>query len=206
MRVLAIDDQPEALKQIRKAIESEEGPDGEPYEVVALEDHAQALKRLDEEHFDVVVTDMVMGTEEEEGLAILRKLTDKSPVTIVLTAYPSVRNCVEAMRAGAWDYLEKTPQDGGDAYENLLRSLEAACRQRLEDSEAGGSRADARWVHEHLGELTEQYAGQVVAVLDGKVVDHGDGYEGVVSRVKEEYPLARPTVVSIPETDVEAIE
>ena len=55
MKVLAIDDQPEALKQIERAILAAEGPDGKPYDVAALTDHVEALKRLDAEHFLAVV-------------------------------------------------------------------------------------------------------------------------------------------------------
>lgn len=206
MKVLAIDDEPEALKQIEKAISAAKGPDEKPYEVVALADHNEALKRLDAERFDVVITDMVMGTEEDEGLEVLRKLIGKSPITIVLTAYPSIPNCVEAMRAGAWDYLEKEPADGSDAYENLLASLKKACQRRVEEPESGRSTEDAKWVQEHLGKLIHDYGGQVIAVLDQKVVDSDANYGKLRDRVKKAYPVAEPTLVSIPDTEVEAIE
>ncbi len=206
MKVLAIDDEPEALKQIEKAISAAKGPDEKPYEVVALADHNEALKRLDAERFDVVITDMVMGTEEDKGLEVLRKLIGKSPITIVLTAYPSIPNCVEAMRAGAWDYLEKEPADGSDAYENLLASLKKACQRRVEEPESGRSTEDAKWVQEHLGKLIHDYGGQVIAVLDQKVVDSDANYGKLRDRVKKAYPVAEPTLVSIPDTEVEAIE
>ncbi|MHC4481430.1 MAG: response regulator, partial [Planctomycetota bacterium] len=106
MKVLVIDDEPEVLKQIERVIASAKDPEGAPFEVTAEADHRAALRRLDEGRFDIVVTDMYMGPDDNEGLTILRQLTDKSPITIVLTAYPSIPNCVESMRAGAWDYLE----------------------------------------------------------------------------------------------------
>ena len=206
MKVLAIDDEPEVLKQIEKAIAGAEAPDGKPYDVVGLTDHLEAIERLDAEYFDVVITDIVMGTDQDEGMAVLRKLTDRSPITIVLTAYPSIPNCVDAMRAGAWDYLEKVPADGSDAYENLLRSLAEACRFRAEHPEAGRSNPDAKWVHEHFGELLDQYGGEVIAVLDGKVVDHDKDYRALRRRVAERYAVARPMLVSVPDTQVEAVE
>ena len=206
MKVLAIDDEPEALKQIEKAISAAKGPDKKPYEVVALADHNEALKRLDAERFDVVITDMVMGTEEDEGLEVLRKLIGKSPITIVLTAYPLIPNCVAAMRAGAWDYLEKEPVNGSDAYENLLASLKKACQRRLEDPESGRSPEDAKWVQEHLGDLMRKYGGKVVAVLDQEVVASDTSYGKVRDRVKKKHPVAQPTIVSIPDTEVETIE
>lgn len=205
MKVLALDDQPEVLKQIEKAVAAANGPDGRPYEVTGLADHCEAAKRLDTEHFDIVIVDMVMGPDETEGLAILEKLTHKSPITIVLTAYPSIPNCVASLRAGAWDYLEKVPADGSDPYENLLSSLRRACEFRLAHPEAGRSDPESAFLREHLGDLMNEYGGQLVAILDGKVVDHDDSYGALVDRLKQQYPVARPTVVSIPDPKVEAI-
>jgi DNA-binding NtrC family response regulator len=206
MRVLAIDDEPQALKQIENVIASAASPDGKRYEVVALTDHQDALKRLEKERFDVVIVDMVMGPDEDEGLGIVRELAGKSPVTIVLTAYPSIPNSVACMRAGAWDYLEKVPADGSDPYENLLRSLEAAYRSRRESPEAGISNPDSTWVRQHLDELAKEFGGEVVAVLDRGVVDHDKSYGALMDRLKEKYPLARPTIVSIPDLKVDAVE
>ena len=205
MRVLAIDDEPEVLRQIEKAIAGADGIDGKPYDVIGLDDHEEALRRLDGERFDVVITDMVMGPDEAEGLEILRQLTDKSPVIIVLTAYPSTPNCVASIRAGAWDYIEKVPKDESDPYETLIKSIREACEFRLAHPLAGRSNPDAKWVHEHLGELMEKHPGEMVAVLDGKVVDHGRSYGELAERVKGAYPLAQPMMVSIPDATVETI-
>jgi len=206
MKVLAIDDQAEALKQIQNAVAKAPSPNGEPNEVVALTDYNEALARLDRgEYFDVVITDMVMGDKEEEGLEVLRKLTRKSPVTIVLTAYPSIPNCVASLKAGAWDYLEKVPADGGDPYENLLASLRDARRDRLAYPEAGRSNPDSTWSREHLNELVEKYGGEIVAILDGQVVCHGPSYDEVMEEFRKGHPIARPTIVSIPDLSVETI-
>lgn len=205
MRVLVIDDQPEALKQIEKAIASAKDTRGEPFEVVTEADHKAALRLLDKERFEVVVTDMYMGPDEDEGLTILHELTDKSPITIVLTAYPSIPNCVTSIRAGAWDYLEKVPEDGSDAYDNLLSSIREACKYRLEHPEAARSVADTRWVHENIDKLTQQYAGEVVAVLDQEVVDHDRSFDKLSKRVKAKFPLAKPAMVSIPDTSVDTV-
>ena len=206
MKVLVIDDQPEALKQIERAIASAEGPDGSPFEVVAMSDHEEALSRLDTERFDIVVTDMVMGPSEDEGLSVLRTLTGMSPVTIVLTAYPSIPNSVAATRAGAWDYIEKMPADGSDPYERLISSMQEAHRFRVEHPEAGRINPDSTWMQEHLGELLKEHGGELVAILDGKVVDHDKNYGPLVDRVKARFPMAHPTIVSIPDPTVEAFE
>jgi len=205
MKVLVIDDQPEALKQIEKAISSAKAPEGETYDVVGELDHRAALRRINEERFDIVVTDMYMGPEEDEGLAILRELTDKSPITIVLTAYARIPNCVEAMRAGAWDYLEKMPEDESDAYENLLRSMRSAYRERLAHPETARSAADTRWVHRNFGDLSQKFPGEVIAVLDQQVVDHDPSFDELSQRVADKFPLAKPAMVAIPDTRVDAV-
>lgn len=205
MKVLAIDDQPEALKKIQNALATAPGPDGSPYEVVALTDSDEALERLDRgEYFDVVILDMMGPTGDGGGPEILRRLTGKSPVTIVLTAYPSVPNCVASLRAGAWDYLEKHPTNGGDPYETLLASLRAAAQDRWAFPEAGYSNPDSTWVRDHFNELVEKYSGEVVAILDRQVVCHGSGYHEVMEEFKKGHPIARPTIVSIPDMSVES--
>jgi DNA-binding NtrC family response regulator len=205
MKVLVIDDEPHVLKQLEKVLSTEKDPQGQPYEVTAAADHGAALRRLDEERFDVVVTDMYMGPEEDEGLIILRELAEKSPITIVLTAYPKIPNCVASIRAGARDYLEKNPEDGSDAYDNLIKSIRQACRERLHHPEQGRSAADARWVHGNIGELMKDYPGEVVAVLDEEVVDHDKSFDELSERVKAKYPLAKPALVDIPDGSVNTI-
>jgi len=206
MKVLVIDDEPHVLKQIEKAIAGATDPDGQPFEVTGESDHQAAIGLLDRESFDLVVADMHMGPDEDEGLMILRQLTDKSPVTIVLTAHPKIPVCVESMRAGAWDYLEKDPEDGSDAYENLLASIRDACRHRLENADAGRASADTRWVHKNIGELMEKHPGEVVAVLNQQVVAHDASFAELAKRVKREFPLAKPAMIAIPDTEVDAVE
>jgi DNA-binding NtrC family response regulator len=205
MKVLVIDDQPEVLKQIERAIASTKGPDGKPIEVVTETDYKAALCLLEQPGFDIVVTDMYMGPNADEGLAILRELTDKSPITIVLTAYPSVPNSVASMRAGAWDYLEKVPEDGSDPYENLLKSIRKACEYRLGDPNAGQSPADAQWVYDSMDQLVRDYPGEMVAVLDRRVVDHDPSFGELAKRLSEKFPLAKPSMISIPDTRVETL-
>ena len=69
---------------------------------------AEAVKVLDKERVDAVLTDVKMP--EMSGIELLkhvRKNSDWIPV-VVMTAFGSVENAVEAMKAGAYDY------DGND--------------------------------------------------------------------------------------------
>ncbi len=206
MKVLVIDDDLQVLKQIEKVLAAAKGLDGKPFDVTTKPDHHAAIALLEEERREVVVTDMYMGPENDEGLAVLRQLTGKSPITIVLTAHPKIRDCVESMRAGAWDYLEKNPDDGSDGYDNLLQSIRRACRLRAEHRETGPSVGDTRWINENIDELMQKYPGEVVGILDQEVVGHNASFADLAKRMKKEFPYAQPAMVSIPDTQVDAIE
>jgi DNA-binding NtrC family response regulator len=67
----------------------------------------EALGKLEKEPFDVVISDMRM--EQMSGLDLLRRIKANSPEVevILLTAFGSIENAVEAMRAEAFDYVTK---------------------------------------------------------------------------------------------------
>ena len=210
IRILVIDDEENVLKQIVNFLKSSNPPPGETFEVEGETDHQAALDSLQKldptkTYFHVIVTDMRMGVQDEEGLEILNQLTEKSPITIVLTAFASIPNCVESMRAGAWDYLEKNPEDESDPYENLLRSIKKAYKERLKNPYPERMHPDAKWVNDNMDELLKKYGGKVVAVLDQAVVDSDSEYKPLMDRVSEKFKIARPTIVSIPDTSKETI-
>ena len=93
----------EALaRQSLVALLQEEG-----YHVYPAADGTAAVQLLDEVDVDVVLTDLRMPGAD--GLAILRKVRDVCPQTLVMlmTAYASVETVVAALRLGAQDYLLK---------------------------------------------------------------------------------------------------
>jgi two-component system response regulator HydG len=83
----------------------------------------EGLRALDEESFDVVLTDLVM--RDLSGIEIVRRVKARTPETevIVMTGYPSYETALEAMDEGAYDYLNK-PID--------LNILRAKIRKALE--------------------------------------------------------------------------
>ncbi|MBN1180010.1 MAG: response regulator [Anaerolineae bacterium] len=88
----------------------------------------QALELIASGAFQVVVLDLMLP--EMSGIEILRRLEGRLPGTeiIVLTGYASVRNAVEALRFGAYDYIVK-PFHVNDIRAVVKRALE---KQRLE--------------------------------------------------------------------------
>jgi two-component system response regulator HydG len=77
------------------------------HDVAEAKDGADAREAIDDEVYDLVVTDLRMG--EVDGIDVLRHVRENSPLTetIVMTAYGTVESAVEAMRLGAWDYIQK---------------------------------------------------------------------------------------------------
>lgn len=77
------------------------------FEVTAVENGEKAVKCLEESAFDMVITDMKMGGLS--GMDVLKKVKELSPQTlvIVVTAFGSIENAVDAMKLGAFHYLIK---------------------------------------------------------------------------------------------------
>lgn len=76
-------------------------------DVVTAENGQRALSLLKELAFDMVITDMKMP--DFTGIEILQKVKELSPntIVIVITAFGTIENAVEAMRLGAFNYLLK---------------------------------------------------------------------------------------------------
>lgn len=100
-KILLVEDE----KNLRKALSFMLKDAG--YEVKEAADGVSAKKEISESTFDIIVTDLVMGNVD--GLEVLRYTRDNSPLTeiIVVTAYGTVESAVEAMKDGAYDYIQK---------------------------------------------------------------------------------------------------
>src|SRR5436309_3136260 len=100
-RVLVVDDE-QSLRKILAATLQREG-----YEVEVASDGEEALGALDRDGADVVVTDLVMP--KMDGLSLLRKVVSSHPdvPVIVVTAHGRIDSAVEAMKAGAFDFVTK---------------------------------------------------------------------------------------------------
>ncbi len=100
-RILVVDDEPD-LRTLYELTLLREG-----HEVTCAEDLRQARELLSGSRYDVLISDMRLP--DGLGLELLRELTvDQRPEkTIVITAYGSAENAVEALKNGAFDYLTK---------------------------------------------------------------------------------------------------
>ena len=116
------------------------------HEVAQAADGEEALALLARRAFDLLVTDLRMP--KRDGMEVLREAHARQPdlEVIVLTAHGSVSSAVEAMRLGAFDYLQK-PVDGPDQV--LLLAERALERRRLKTlrEQVAGEDADEPLTH-----------------------------------------------------------
>ncbi len=100
-KVLVVDDEEVVRDSCRRLLE----PAG--YELTEARTSSEALRLLDEMEFDLVLTDLKLP--DMDGISLLKKIKELMPNTevIVITGYGTVNTAVQAMKLGAYDYVEK---------------------------------------------------------------------------------------------------
>ncbi len=137
MRILVIDDE-EYVRLVLERIIREEGCD------VAVSHSGQAgIEALQSSSFDCVITDLRMPGVDGRG--VLRWVRDHQPDVdvIMLTGHGDVKDAVDAMKQGAWDFLVKdTPFDGTAVKAALakLRTVRALRKENLAARRGGFAR------------------------------------------------------------------
>jgi two-component system NtrC family response regulator len=158
-RVLVVEDD-ESLRQVAEYHLAEEG-----YDVLVARDAESALETFREKEPDVVVSDIRLPGMS--GLDLLRRVKDLRPETevILMTAYGTVEQAVEAMKEGAFDYVTK-PVRWEEMRLVVARALER--RRLLEENVRMRAELAARFRPENL--VTRSPAMQQVLELLGRVV------------------------------------
>jgi len=116
-RILIVDDQ-DMMRDSLAATLAREG-----HEVTAANDGPVAVTRLSSARFDLMITDLKMP--KMTGIELLqeaKRIRPEMPV-VMMTAYATVNTAVEAMKAGAYDYIQK-PFDGEEIKLLVERTLE----------------------------------------------------------------------------------
>ncbi|MEM7168373.1 MAG: sigma-54 dependent transcriptional regulator [Planctomycetota bacterium] len=147
-RLLVVDDEATARAELSEALR-----DG-GFEVCEAGDAEEALEHASRQSFDVVISDIRMPGMD--GIQLLRRLTELSPETmaIMVTAYGDMSTAIEALRAGASDYVLK-PLLFDDILSKVARLVEHRklqlevrnLRRTVENNGAGSS-------YEMVGEST----------------------------------------------------
>jgi DNA-binding NtrC family response regulator len=102
-RVLLVDDELTMVQTVSELLRRE------GHEVFPFTNGAAAVAALTEQAPELVITDLYLDKTRAHGLEILQKARALNPpaVVIVITGFGSIDTAVEAMRNGAFDYLEK---------------------------------------------------------------------------------------------------
>ena len=100
-RILVVDDE-QSMRDFLSIMLKKEG-----YDVVTAENGGGALKAIQAEIFDLVITDVKMP--DIDGIEVLKTVKEVSPETVVImiTAFATAETAVEAMKLGAYDYITK---------------------------------------------------------------------------------------------------
>jgi two-component system NtrC family response regulator len=105
--ILVVDDEVVICKSIQRIL----SPEG--YEVKTALSGEEALEKISQESFDIVITDLKMPGMD--GMELLAKIKEKDPeiIVIIITGYSTVQTAVQAMKMGALDYIPKpfTPEE-----------------------------------------------------------------------------------------------
>ncbi|MFH1076741.1 MAG: response regulator [Pseudomonadota bacterium] len=99
--ILILDDEPIVCKRLKAELERS------GYRVEAFTNSMQALGRIEEKGFDVIITDLKM--KEIDGEQVLRIVKDKYPTTqvIIITGYATSECAKQCLSNGAFDFISK---------------------------------------------------------------------------------------------------
>ena len=132
-RVLVVDDEEGIREFLAESLESDK------HDVEEAPDGLHASRLLARRGYDVVITDLNMP--RKDGLTLLKEIRANQPEVevIVVTAHGSVESAVEAMKIGAFDYLQKPVSGPAEVRLMVRRALE---RKQLKAAKEATLRGD----------------------------------------------------------------
>ena len=194
--VLVVDDE-ESMRHLLSVILTDRG-----YEVRAVSNGEDALRELSARDYDLVLSDVRMP--RMDGLVLLRRALELHPdlTFIVMSAYGTHDTAIEAMKAGAYDYVSKPFKP--DEVVLVLRKAEERLRlsrenRRLRSELAAGFRIEnfigsSPALQEMLGQVRKVAPTKTTVLLTG---ESGTGKELVARALHELSPRAAMPFVAV---------
>jgi two-component system sensor histidine kinase/response regulator len=117
-RILIVDDDELVVESFERVFQEYD----KSFEIDKTTDSKKALRLIESDRYDLVITDLVMP--EVDGIQVLRKVKEVQPAAevILITAYSSTGSALDAMHFGAFDYITK-PFDFAELKTRITRAL-----------------------------------------------------------------------------------
>ena len=127
--LLVVDDDPDVLSMLERLLKKLE------YNPLVAKNGEEAVKIIDRNKVDVVVSDLVMP--EMDGMELLKRVKSRKGDVpfVMITGHPTIETAVEAIKKGAYDYITKPFQ-----VEEVQIKIDRALEKR-------GLRRSLRWAN-----------------------------------------------------------
>jgi DNA-binding NtrC family response regulator len=194
--LLIVDDEKPTREGLRDALQ-------ERYDVYVAEDAKSAMELLEQEHFDVMLTDFRLPGEDGMKLIARAKSLSKPPVCILMTAYGSEEVAVEAMKRGADDYIAKGRLQIDELEMRITRALRqqnlevenVSLRQQLDSRFRTGNVIGESAAMKEVLDLVQQVAPlRTTVLLQG---ESGTGKELIAKVIHQLSPRSRHPMVTV---------
>ena len=195
--LLIVDDEKPTREGLRAALEDR-------YDVYVAEDATAAMTLLEQEHFDVLLTDLRLPNEDGLKLITRAKSLHHPPVCILMTAYGSEEIAVQAMKSGADDYIAKGRMQIDELEMRIARALRGqtleqentALRKQL-DTKFGlesiiGESEPMREIFEKVQQVAPARAATVLILGES-----GTGKELIAKAIHQLSPRAKQPMVTV---------
>ncbi len=146
-RILVVDDEEIVIRSCMRIL------DGEEFQVEAVQDGREALRKVEENPYDVMILDIMMPNID--GLEVLRRVKETHPNVdvIMVTGLSQIDTAVQAMKLGAFDYISK-PFEPDELKMVVYRALER--RRLLQENLTLKSEVSSKYRFENIIGLSPQ--------------------------------------------------
>ncbi|MEZ4368536.1 MAG: sigma-54 dependent transcriptional regulator [Kofleriaceae bacterium] len=182
--IVCVDDQPEVRRLLTELL----GASGR--QVQAFERAAQALAWIDANPVDLVVLDLDLGPGQPGGLEVCRELHARQPELpiIILTGHGGIDDAIEAVKAGATDFVTKDP------YLEDKLALSVGTVERI----LGHARAARALEEENRALRATNERLRKLAGRRWQIVGDAAPMQAVMTRIERVAPVPRPVLVQGP--------
>lgn len=194
--LLIVDDEKTQREGLRAALEDH-------YDVYLAEDAKTAMELLEQQHFDVLLTDFRLPSEDGMKLIVRAKSLPRAPICILMTAYGSEELAVEAMKRGADDYIAKARLQIDELEMRISRALRhqnletenVALRQQLDSKfQMGNIIGESAAMREVLEVVAQVAPTRATVLLEG---ESGTGKELIARLIHQLSPRSRQPLVAV---------